>query len=139
MLINIQGLECECVVSIHDTSVTGIRYKLTVTFPKRIGAVRRYRGPITMHMPKAKPRRDVLGPLVLDTGNALYRQLQFRYGIYPQVSYGKGVTYLEYFFNDCLEAKRLGYVEENGIQHILKHETAFAAQGYTNFVAPYKR
>jgi hypothetical protein len=108
--IKIGDFELQCKVLEHDTSVTGIRYKLVVTLPVRLPKRRK---PDIMRQlygkPKpSKPRKDPIGPWVLDIGNALYRQLNFKYGTNPDVDFGKGYTTFTYFFNCVDTACALG-------------------------------
>lgn len=109
----------------HDTSTTGIRYKLKLTLGKRI--------------PKAK-----LGGEVLDTSNNLYRAIGFRYAINPNVEIENKCTVFYYFFNDVELAQKLSIwltgepIESDGMyKALIKQRDDFHAKGYPAYTAPY--
>jgi hypothetical protein len=105
-------------VVIHDTSPTGIRYKLRVALGARI---------------KTKD----LGHTVLDTSNALYRA-GFKYAINPSVEIEGKQTIFYYFFNDVEHAAELGLDESEGVRKFaLKWQEQAHREGYPAFQAPY--
>lgn len=113
----------------HDTSMTGIRYKLVVTLPKRL-------------------KKKELGGQVLDLGNSLYRTYQFSYTYNPTVDFKKGITTFTYFFNDVNMVNFLNQFEdikdftgesENSRKHYLKHQEKMQLEGYPAFSMPYLR
>lgn len=142
MIVN--GLECTVDLSTHDTSPTGLRYKLIVTLPKRLRSRRKHTTHALMMRlygpkPKAptKPKPDPIGPYVLDIGNALYRTFNFRYGSNPNVTFGRGVTHFTYYFNDCAAARDLGFVEPH-FEYIRRNEESMEAAGCPNALPPYR-
>lgn len=132
----IQDTECKAEVRLHDTSVTGLRYKMIVTVPKRLLPNRR-RYPYTTQF---KSKHD-LGAWALDAGNTLYHALGFKYGWNPSIDRGdKNTTTITFFFNDLVEAERLGFTEDSKLREVyLRHEEKMSAEGYPAFVAPYRR
>lgn len=114
----------ECLqVTTHDTSLTGIRYKLIVKLGK-------------------KPKN--MGNEVLDTSNNLYRGISFQYAMNPEVQ-GRGKdTVLVYYFNDVDYANKLSefltgqFLESESMQKYLKdHQTKMNKEGYPAFIRPY--
>lgn len=116
----------ECLkVCIHDTSTTGIRYKLRVELDKRIS-------------------KSKLGMEVLDTSNNLYRAIQFRYAIHPNVETENKKTIFYYFFNDVELAQKLsiwltgkGIESEGMYKSLMKQRDEFNKKGYPSYNAPY--
>ena len=141
--INIQDTALTVRVTKHDSSTTGIRYKLVVTLPKRLPQRRRPSMMMALYGPKpkrpTKPKPDPIGPWVLDIGNALYRQLGFEYCQNPSVGFGRGVTEFTYYFNCTDTARRLGLPMEEFQYSIAKrHEDLMVSEGWCpNFQAPY--
>lgn len=138
----VNELNLNAKVELHDSSVTGIRYKLVVTLPKRLpsGKPRLYRGPITMNMPpRPKPKKNVIGPWVVDIGNALSRSFGFAYTYNPHVTFGKGVTYFTYFFN-CVDTAQSMGLKFRPIEYQIakRHQTQMVSEGhYAAFQSPY--
>lgn len=131
----INGIECTATVRTHDTSVSGLQYKLVVTFPVNMLPRRRS----VMHQiycsppkRKSKPKYD-LGTWANDVGNALGRELGFKYGWYPSIDKGHGrTTTFSFFFSDTAHAVELGFVEsEHMIRARLRMEADGAASGLT--------
>jgi hypothetical protein len=112
-------------VVMHDTSTTGIRYKLRIDLGKKI--------------PKAK-----LGSTVLDVSNNLYRATRFRYAINPEVKNEGKHTVFYYFFNDVELAQKLSIFfngqpieSESMYKALIKQRDDFHKQGYPAYTAPY--
>lgn len=121
MIINKENIS----VQMHDTSITGIRYKLIVKLGKT---------------PKNK------GMEVLDTGNNLYRAIGFQYTYNPEYQ-GRGKsTVLVYYFNDSGYANRLAKwltgVEldsESMQKQLIEREKRMKNEGYPAFDNQYLR
>lgn len=112
-------------IRMHDTSTTGIRYKLRIDLGKKI--------------PKAK-----LGHTVLDVGNNLYRATGFRYASNPNVETEGKSTVFYYFFNDVELAQKFAIhfngqpIESEGMyKALLKQRDTFHKEGYPAYTAPY--
>lgn len=141
--LTINGLECTATVRVHDTSVSGLQYKLVVTFAVNMLPRRRS----MMHQiyckpkPARKPKYD-LGTWANDVGNALGRELGFKYGWYPSIDKGRArnTTEFSFFFSDTAHAVELGFVEsECLIRARLRMEADGAASGLTAFESRYRR
>ena len=129
--LTVNGIELTAVVQDHDQSVTGIHYKLVVTLPKRLPKRRQCRGPITLNTTCPKPKPDPIAPWVLDLGNALYRDLGFKYTLNPWVDRGKGYTMFTYHFNDIDQAVALGYQISDALYSVYKrNQERNQAEGY---------
>lgn len=145
MRIQVNGLECTVTVREHDTSPTGLQYKVVVSVPKRLLAPRR-RTPrvFTLNMPKPKPSKPKhdLGAWANDVGNALGRQLNFKYGWSPSIDKGyKGTTEFTFFFSDAEHAKALGldFGSDAVYRAVLRHELQAVSAGYPAFDRQYRR
>lgn len=114
----------ECLsVTTHDTSLTGIRYKLIVKLGK-------------------KPKN--MGAEVLDTSNNLYRGISFQYASNPEVQGAGKNTVLVYYFNDTEYANKLSEwltgspIDSEAMQKSIKaHEIKMNSEGYPAFIRPY--
>lgn len=110
-------------VTHHDTSLTGLRYKLIV----KLGKTPKYKG-----------------QTVLDIGNNLYKAIGFTYTYNPEYQ-GRGKsTILVYYFNDVEYANKLNqwltdeFLESESLQKNYKaHELDFHKKGYPAFIRPY--
>lgn len=116
-----------CKVVAHCGSTSGLKYKYRVELPIRV---------------KPKDR----GAVVLNISNALYRLKGFKYALSPSLEHEgpgrKKVTVLYYFFNDTIEAVRLGYkMPEYMMRARVQHERREfnGASAMSAFRPPYLR